>query len=73
MNHSLPNIKDVSSSDRRDVNIITGLVEKHLEITDDGVSSLPSLSHSARLRDLDPTLTGCTNTVVDVNTKGKLS
>lgn len=73
MNHSLPNIKDISCCDCRDVNVITGLVEEHLEITDDSISSLPSLPHSAWLRDLDPTLTGCANTVVDVNTKGKLS
>ena len=69
----LPNIKDVSRSDRRDVNIITGLMEEHLEITDDSISSLPSLPHSAWLRDLDPTLTGRANSMVDVNTKGKLS
>ena len=70
---SSPNIKDVSCSNCGDVDIIAGLVEEHLEITDDSIGSLPALSHSTWFGDLDPTLTGRTNTMVDVNTKGKLS
>ena len=67
-----PNIKDVSCSNCRDVDIIAGLVEEHLEIADDSIGSLPALSHSTWSGDLDPTLTGRTKTMVNVNTKGKL-
>ena len=51
---------------------MAGLMQEHFEVADDGVGSLPALAHTTRLGDLDPALTGCTNTVVDVNAKWQL-
>ena len=69
----LPDVKNVTSTHGRDVNIVAGLMEEDFEVADDGKGSLPSLPHSARFGFLDPTFTRCSHTVVDINAKRKLS
>jgi len=69
---TLPDIKDVSCSHGWSVDVIAGLVQEDLEVTDNGVGPLPATPHATRLGDLDPSLTGCPDTMVDVDPKWKL-
>ena len=68
----LPDVKDVSCSHSWSVDVVAGLVQEDLEVTDDGVGPLPAMPHATRLGDLDPSLTGCPDTMVDVDPKRKL-
>ena len=65
----VPDVKNVSGSSGWGMDVIAGLVKEHLEVTHDCVGPLPATPHTAGFRDLDPTLTCCSNTVVDVNAK----
>ena len=67
----VPDVKNVSGSSSWGMDVITGLVKEDLEVTHNCVGPLPATPHTAGLRDLDPTLTCCSNTVVDVNAKWK--
>ena len=52
--------------------IISRLVQEDLKVTDNGVRSLPALTYTARLGDLDPALTGRPHPMVDVYTEWQL-
>ena len=54
------------------MNIVAGIVKKHLEVAHDGVGPGPAASHSARLGDLDPSLTRGAHTVMNIDAKWKL-
>lgn len=53
--------------------IVAWLVQEDFEVTHNRIGSLPALSNTTWFGDLDPALTGCANTVVDVYAKGELS
>ena len=70
--YTAPDIKDVQGTVCRSVDIITGFMKKHFEITHNGVGPLPAPPYSAWLGDLYPTLTSSAHAVVDINAKWEL-
>ena len=67
-----PDVKDAGCGDGRSVDVVAGLVQKHLEVTDDGVGPLPAPPHATGLGGLDPALARSANAMVDVNARGEL-
>ena len=70
----LPNIKNVGGGGSWCMNIVMArLMKEDLEVTHYGVGPLPAFTDTSRLRDLYPSFTGCSYTVVYVYAKWELS
>ena len=56
----------------RGMDVIAGLMQEDLEVTNDGIGPLPAFPDTPWSRDFDPAFTCCPHTMVDVNAKRKL-
>ena len=69
---SIPDVKDVSGGHSRGMDVIARLMQEDLEVTHNGIGSLPPSPNTTRLGHLDPPLTSRTHTMVHIYAKWKL-